>query len=364
MVILYFMRQQYTIENMKISRIVEYVFFFGLLLLSGYVVWLIMSPFLTALALAAIIVTICYPLYGYIQNKLPKLNKSIAAFLATISVFILIVVPVILISSLIIKEAVSFYHDLDEGEVTLQSGFAYMETFVQTLIPGFTLDVAEVLKSSAGWLTGNISSIFASTVTAVFVFFLSLLATFYFFRDGKDFLKIVIKASPLNDKEDQIIFDRLGRAVRAVATGTVFIALIQGTLVAIGFTLFGIDRAILWGTVASVGALVPGIGTTIVTAPAIIYLFFIGDMVNAVGLLIWSVVMVGMIDNLIGPYLMSRGNKLHPFIILISVLGGMSLFGPIGFIIGPVMVTLFVVLLEIYTVNIVQEKPLLNESKI
>lgn len=347
---------------MQISRIVEYVFFFGLLVLSGYVVWQIISPFLTALALSAIIVTICYPLYSYIEEKFPKLNKSVTAFLATLSVFILIIVPITLVSSLIIKEALIFYHDLDNGDMSLQSGFAYIETFVQTVIPGFTIDVAEVLKSSAGWLSGNISTIFASTFAAVFVFFIALFGTFYLFRDGKEFLKTVISASPLNDEEDEIIFERLGRAIRSVATGTVFIALIQGTLVAIGFTLFGVERAVLWGTVASVGALLPGLGTTIVTAPAIIYLFFMGDMFNAAGLLIWSVVMVGMIDNLVGPYLMSRGNKLHPFIILLSVLGGMTLFGPVGFIVGPVMVTLFVVLLEIYSKNIVQEKPLHSET--
>ena len=85
----------------------------------------------------------------------------------------------------------------------------------------------------------------------------------------------------------------------------------------------------------------PGVGTTIVTAPAIVYLFFTGPPVNAIGLLIWSMLVVGLVDNLIGPYLISRGNNLHPFIILISVLGGISLIGPVGFVIGPVVVTLF-----------------------
>jgi predicted PurR-regulated permease PerM len=125
--------------------------------------------------------------------------------------------------------------------------------------------------------------------------------------------------------------------------------------VAIGFTFFGIERAILFGSVASVGALMPGVGTTIVSAPAILYLFITGDTVNGIGLAIWSVLIVGFVDNLIGPYLMGRGNNMHPFIILISVLGGLSLFGPIGFVIGPVVVTLFLVLLELYNQYIVNE---------
>jgi len=90
--------------------------------------------------------------------------------------------------------------------------------------------------------------------------------------------------------------------------------------------------------------------------PIIAILFFTGDVFIGVGLLIWAVTIVGLVDNLLGPYLMSRGNNMHPFIILISVLGGLSLFGPIGFLVGPVVVTLFLVLLEIYNQYIVQDQ--------
>lgn len=347
---------------MKLSRVVEYVFFFGLLALAGYMVWLIMAPFLSALALAAIIVTICYPLYDRIKNHVPKNNSSVAAFLSTMFVLVVIVIPIVLISSLVIREIVSFYQELDSGGLSIQESLDGIEDVVQTYIPGFDIDLTEQVKFSAQWFTGNLGAIFAGTVSTVFAFFIALIGSFYFFRDGKELLQLMIKVSPLPDEEDRIIFERLVKAVRAVATGTVFVALIQGSLVAIGFSFFGIERAILFGSIAAVGALMPGIGTTIVTAPAIIYLFATGDVVNAVGLLIWSVLIVGLVDNLVGPYLMGRGNNMHPFIILISVLGGISLFGPIGFIIGPVVVTLFLVLLEIYNQYIVQEQRLTEES--
>jgi predicted PurR-regulated permease PerM len=222
-------------------------------------------------------------------------------------------------------------------------------------MPAFQVDLTQQIQRSAEWFTGNLGAIFAGTVSTVFAFFIAMLGAFYFFRDGKELLELVIKASPLPDDEDRVIFKRLGNAIRAVATGTILVALIQGTLVAIGFTFFGIERAILFGSIASVGALMPGIGTTIVTAPAILFLFITGDTVNAIGLLVWSTLIVGLVDNLIGPYLMSRGNNMHPFIILIAVLGGLSLFGPIGFVIGPVVVTLFLVLLELYNQYIVKE---------
>lgn len=341
---------------MSLSRVVEYVFFFALLALSGYMVWLIMAPFVSALALSVVIVTICYPLYVRIKELVPKHNKSLAAFATTMFVLTVVVIPLVFVSSLVVREIVNFYQDIDAGGLAIQSTLTALEASIQAFIPGFQVDLAEQIKLSAQWLTGNLGAIFAGTVSTIFVFFIALIGSFYFFRDGKELLQLLIKASPLPDQEDQIIFDRMARAVRSVATGTVLVALIQGTLVAIGFSIFGIERAILWGSVASVGALMPGIGTTIVTAPAIIFLFFTGQLVSGVGLLVWSMFMVGMIDNLIGPYLISRGNNLHPFIILISVLGGILLFGPIGFILGPVVVTLFMVLLEIYNQYILKEK--------
>lgn len=341
---------------MKLSRIVEYVFFFGLLLLSGYMVWLIMAPFLTALALSAVIVTICHPLYLKIKKVSPRKNKSIAALVTTLLVLFAIVMPLVLMSSLVVQEVVSVYRDIDSGEMRIQSHITGFENTINALIPGFDIDLSNQLRSTADWLTGNLGAIFAGTVSTIFVFFIALIGSFYFFRDGNELLQLFIKISPLPDDEDRIILKRLARAVRAVATGTVLVAIIQGSLVAMGFTIFGIERAILWGSFASLGALIPGIGTTIVTVPAIIYLFFTGELFSAIGLLVWATLIVGLVDNFIGPYLISRGNNLHPFIILISVLGGITLMGPIGFVIGPVAVTLFVVLLEIYNQYIIKDE--------
>jgi predicted PurR-regulated permease PerM len=343
---------------MRLSRIVQYAFFFSLLLLSGYMVWQIVHPFITALALALVIVTICYPLYTRIKRKIPRQNKTVAALLATLLVFLVIIVPLVALSSLVVKEIVLLYQDLDTGNVSIQSVITTLETRVQTFVPDFQINLTEQIKLLVEWITGSLGAIFKSTVSTLFTFFIALIGSFYFFRDGKEFLQVLTNASPLRDQEDQIIFERMAKAVRAVVTGTVLVALIQGSLVAIGFTIFGVDRAILWGSLAAVGALMPGLGTTVVTAPAIVYLFYTGSVVSGFGLLIWSMLIVGLVDNLIGPYLIGRGNNLHPFIVLISVLGGLVLFGPIGFIVGPVVVTLFLVLLEIYHQYVVEEKQL------
>lgn len=341
---------------MQMSRVVQYVFFFGMLLFAGYMVWLIMEPFLTALALSMIIVTICHPMYVRIKRRVPRQNKTIAALISTLLVLLVVVIPLFLLSSMVVREIVSFYQDLDAGSLPIQSAVTLIETRIQAFAPDFQIDINEQIKQTAQWLTGSLGAIFKGTISTIFIFFIALIGSFYFFRDGREFLQVLINASPLPNREDTAILNRLARAIRAVATGTVLVALIQGSLVAIGFTIFGVDRAILWGSIAALGALMPGIGTTIVTAPAIVYLFYVGDLFSGFGLLIWSMLIVGLVDNMIGPYLIGRGNNLHPFIVLISVLGGIALFGPIGFIIGPVLITLFLALLEIYHQYVLEDK--------
>lgn len=331
------------------SRLVAHVFFFGLLAGAAYLVWKLVAPFAGALALAAIVVTICYPIYEWVRRHVPRNNATFASLLSVFLVLIVVVLPLTILGSFILKEALSIYNIFNNGaQESLERVLSDTESLIQTVIPSFSLDIATYVRHLASFIATNIGSIFAGTASTVFLFFIALMGAFYFFRDGKRFTRFAVRMSPLPDDEDEIILRRLARAIRSVALGIVLVAIIQGTLTGIGLHLFGFDRAILWGSVAAIGALIPGIGTTIVFIPAIVFLLMGGDYMLAAGVALWAVLAVGFIDNILGPYLMSRGNKLHPFIILISVLGGIALFGPIGFILGPVFVSLFAVLLEIY----------------
>lgn len=344
---------------MTLHRVVEYVFFFVILVASGYMVWQVLSPFITALALALIIVTICYPLYEWIEGRVYKNNKSLAAGLTTFIAVFLIVLPLVFISSVFVKELVSFYQTLGAGqELSIERYTTSIETTIQSYIPGFTINFTEQLRQTAEWFVGNIGAIFAGTISTIFLVFIALIGSYYFFRDGREFLKLLIKISPLPDSDDHIILSRLATAVRSVATGVLLLSLIQGISAALGFTIFGIERAVLWGAIGAILAMIPGIGTPTIMVPAILFLFFTGAPVAAAGLLTWMIVSIVVVDNIIGPQLMSRGSNMHPFIILTAVLGGISTFGPIGFIVGPVIVTLFIVLLEIYNQYIVvKDKP-------
>jgi predicted PurR-regulated permease PerM len=333
------------------QKLIEQIFFFVILGLAAFLVWLLFAPFIGALALAAIVVTVCYPIHTRMLRKVK--NETLAALLSLVFVALVVVVPLASLSSLILREAVSVYTLINSGEQgTVIGSLTTLEDTIQKVIPNFAIDTAKIVEQAASFVVTHFVGLFTATASTLFLFFIALIATFYFFRDGTYFTKYLIQLSPLRDSYDERILDRLALAVRSVAMGTILVAMVQGILTALGLSLFGFERAILWGCIAAVGALVPGVGTSIVFIPSVIFLVISGAHIAALLLGLWGVIAVGLIDNFLGPYVMSRGNKVHPFLILLSVLGGIAMFGPIGFILGPVILSLFLVLLEIYHAHI------------
>ena len=182
-------------------------------------------------------------------------------------------------------------------------------------------------------------------IVSVFVF---LIALYCLFKDGDKLKENIISLSPLRDSHDETIFNKIIIAINSVIKGSLSVAIIQGILTSIGFAIFGVPNFILWGSIAAISALIPGIGTAMVILPAIFYLYFIGETFFAIGLLVWGIIAVGLVDNLLGPKLVGKGVKLHSFIILLSILGGIIFFGPLGFLLGPLVVTVLFVLSEVY----------------
>jgi len=178
--------------------------------------------------------------------------------------------------------------------------------------------------------------------------FIFLVALYYLLKDGQKLKVAIIALSPLSDTDDETISQKLRGAINAVMKGSLLIAFIQGVLTSAGFAIFGVPNAILWGSVAVIAALIPGIGTALVLIPAILFLFITGEMFSGVGLIVWGVVAVGLVDNFLGPKLVGHGMQLHPLIILLSVFGGIGFFGPIGFLLGPLAISLLFVLIDIY----------------
>lgn len=331
------------------KKLIENVFFFAVLLATAYLVWQLFSPFFGSIVLAAIIVVICYPYHERVVMRRLSKNKTVGALISMLLVVAVIMLPLLLVSTFLLREAMSVYTLVNtSSHSTFFDSLTTFESTVQKVFPEFSLEIGSVVENAANFFATHLLAIFAGTASTFFFLIITLITLFYFFRDGREIVAYATRLSPLGDTDDSQILKRIAVAIRSVTSGTLLIALIQGVLTTIGLALFGFDRAILWGCVAAISALVPGVGTAVVFIPAVAYLIFTGSYLLAGGLAVWAIFAVGLIDNVLGPYLMSRGNVLHPFATLLSVLGGIAFFGPIGFVLGPVITSLFVVLTELY----------------
>lgn len=335
------------------EKFIEHAFFFTLLAAVGYLVWLIVLPFLPALVLSAIIATACYPLYLRILRALRN-REGIAAFITTILVFLLIIVPVGFVGYLIFLEATSFYAAVSAGRsISIAPTLSFAQDLISRFFPSADIDVTAYAKAGAGWIASSMGAVFTSVASLTIMLLIAFIGLYYLFKDGERLMKVLIRISPLPDKQDAKIIDRLARSVRSVLAGSLAVGLIQGTLTAIGFAIFGVPQAILWGMVAAIAALIPAVGTSLVFIPTVAFLVIAGEYGSAAGIAAWGVVIVGLVDNFIGPYLVARGATLHAFLVLVSALGGLTVFGPVGFVLGPVIMSFMVALLEVYDSHII-----------
>jgi predicted PurR-regulated permease PerM len=337
------------------EKFVEHAFFFTLLAAVGYLTWLLLFPFMPALVLSAIIATACYPLYIRMYKLVGK-REGLASFLSTILVFLLIVIPLGVVGYLIFLEAATFYAAVSAGKsISIAPTLSFAQDLISRFLPNANIDVTMYAKEGAGWLASSMGAIFASTASLIMMLFIAFIGLYYLFKDGERLVKSLVRISPLPDKQDAKILDRLARSVRSVLAGSLAVGAIQGTLTAIGFTIFGVPQAILWGMVAAIAALIPAIGTALVFIPTVAFLVIAESYGSAAGVAAWGIVIVGLVDNFLGPYLVSRGATMHSFLVLVSALGGLSVFGPVGFILGPVVMSFFIALLEVYESHIISK---------
>ncbi len=225
-------------------------------------------------------------------------------------------------------------------------------------MPETTLaDIEQYLSQIYSWFGRHLQDIFNNALIVLGDIFVFVLAFFFFLRDGKKFKEIIKKLSPLDDNHDENIIQKIYTAVNSIVRGTLFIAVAQGVFAMIGFWVTGVPSPILWGTVTIFASLVPSLGTVIVILPASIFLVFAKGLWWGVGLLIWGTVVVGLIDNLLRPFVLEKGINIHPFLILLSVFGGISLFGFSGILLGPIALSLLFALAEVYNEVTSRKKP-------
>ncbi|HEY1037178.1 MAG TPA: AI-2E family transporter [Candidatus Paceibacterota bacterium] len=344
----------------------QMVFYISLLLIAMIVSTLIFWPFLVILSLSAVLAIMLAPVQRKIQSyvKWPGVASAISILL----LILLVGSPLWFLGNQIVTEAQGLYSRLsapaqviaEDGTVqsnpgswslTADAATVRVESIVQRFVPEFKLDTRQYLAGFSSWVVARLGGVFSGTLDLGLKTFLFLIALFYFLRDGSSFKKNLKLLSPFEDSKNAKIESAITNSVRSVLFGSIVVAVVQGILSTLGFMIFGVPNAVLWGTVAGLAALIPGLGTGIVSAPIIIYLVFYGTGLGGfawLGQLIWSGVFVGLVDNLLAPFVINKGINIHPMLILFSILGGLQFFGPEGFILGPLVISILFALMRLY----------------
>ncbi len=310
---------------------------------------LVLLPYLSVLALAVSLTLVFEPLYQRLKKALH--SGTFSALFIVLLVVLIVFIPLTFFGIKMIGEASSMYSSL-----SLQGGSDIGNSIMNTLNSNFpslhlsqsAFNFSDSIRQGLSWVTGNIGSVFSGIGQTVLTLFLALLGLFYFLRDGEGIMHKIFGLVPLATEDKKRIADEMGGVMSSVMKGTIIVALIQGIAAGLGFWLFGVPNPVFWGAVVAVASPIPFIGPWLVILPAAGYLFLNSGTALSIGLIVWSVLTVNLIYNLVAPQLMHRGNNIHPYIILLSILGGMALFGPIGFLIGPLAAAFLFSLLSLY----------------
>lgn len=306
-------------------------------------------PFITAIVLGLTLASISHPLYKKLRRALGE-RKSLAALLTIVLIIFIILIPIGSLGALVFKETSAVYTGISQGTYYdfIESLNKFVNKNLGGVSPKLNFNLTIYFEKILNFFVQNLGKIFSGIAGVIFSVFLALLAVYYLLKDGDKFKKGVMSLSPLADNYDEIIFNKLRGTANSVVKGSLLVALIQGVLTGLGFLIFQVPSPALWGAIATFAALIPAVGTGLVIIPGVIYLFSAGNTFGAIGLLAWGLLLVGTVDNFIRPQLIERGIKIHPFFILISVLGGIRAFGPIGFLLGPLLLSLMFALIDIY----------------
>lgn len=326
-------------------------FFVLLAFAVGYLFFNIIAPFLITVLTAAMVAVLVTPLEKWLRAHIH--HARISTIIVLIGVFLLVVSPLTFAGIVMVQQGIELATWIAANPTALQEITNGTHPFLSALpdslrsLVGF-IDLSSFAEAISSWIRVHGAGVFSSGAALVFKAFIFFVCLYFFLVDRERILREGMALSPLKDSVDKNIVTRMVETVRGVVFGSLIVACVQGILAAIGLTLFGVPGALIWAACVVIAAQIPMLGTSIIMIPAVIYLFVTGDVGSGIGLLIWSMCAVGLVDNVLQPFIVGGRTRMHALLILLSMLGGLEYFGPIGFILGPTVLAAFLVILEMY----------------
>jgi predicted PurR-regulated permease PerM len=298
-------------------------------------------------------------LYRWLLRRLSG-RRSLAAVLTILTVLVIVILPLAGIAASLAREAAAFYDRLQSGEVNpgvyFHGLFDALPTWITGLLDRFGMIDFETLQKRLVTALAEGSQFIATQAVNIgqntFEFLANLCITlylaFFLIRDGDDVARTVRNAIPLEPAHKKELIARFATVIRATVKGNLLVAAIQGALGGVAFWFLGVTGAILWGVLMAFLSLLPAIGAALVWVPVAIYFFISGNTWQGVALLAWGVLVIGLIDNLLRPILVGKDTQMPDYVVMITTLGGMAVFGINGFVIGPAIAAMFIAVWHIY----------------
>jgi predicted PurR-regulated permease PerM len=333
---------------------VSQMFFYGSLLLIGYLAYRMLQPFLVEIGWAVVLAIVLDPIRVRLDRRL---GPTRTALVLTVLVVVLLVIPVVFVGTALVSEggpAVAYL----EGQLQNRGGPAgWLHETWQWLRDRLTFlpaeeDVIGRLTESvgriAGLAAGQAGGILKGVVGFLFSLVIMLAVLFFMIRDAPAFAGAVRRVLPFGAEQNERLFELVQHLVSASVTSTLAIAALQGLIGGLTFAVLGIPGAVLWGVMMGIFALLPVVGASLVWLPAAVWLAFSGSLTSGIVLLLVGVLVLGNVDNVVRPWLLSGTAKMNTLVLILSLMGGVSAFGFIGIVLGPLVAAILTALIESY----------------
>jgi predicted PurR-regulated permease PerM len=285
-------------------------------------------------------------------------RRTLAALATLTFCLVIAIIPTLLVVGAFFNQGIAIYEQLQSAELNPASYVERVEQAfprVQEFFGGFglTLDsIKSALTDAAVFVSSFIAQHAVGIGQGTLTFFLNLglmlYVAFFMFRDGERIVQLLVRALPLGDQRERLLFSKFAEVTRATIKGNLAVAVVQGSLGGLIFWILGIPAAIVWGVVMTVLSLIPLLGAGLVWVPVAIYLFAVGEWVDGLILAAFGALVIGLVDNVLRPLLVGRETKMPDYLVLLSTLGGLALFGINGFVIGPLVTALFLAFWDIF----------------
>ncbi len=316
-------------------------------------------PFFGAILWALVVTIAFWPVRAKLMARMPHRQNTVATIML-LMVIALVIVPVFFVGSLLVEEAVKTYSLLQNQEIDLGKIIANVESAIpagwQAYIDRYiSADIQGLQEKLSSILTGGLQLIASQAVSVgqrAFNFALAmgvmLYLSFFLLRDGGELTGRIGRLVPMRPEQRSALFEKFTTVVRATVKGSIVVAIVQGFLGGGIFAILGLHSPVLWGVVMGLLALIPAVGTGLVWLPFALYLLVTGSFWTGLILLLFGVFVISMVDNVLRPILVGQDTRMPDYVVLISTLGGLSVMGINGLIVGPVIAAMFIASWEIF----------------